>query len=326
MSETRRPEQHEVTAEMTAWAVKLDREHHPLNWTARRAFGDVLVEAKVEPHTHQGSTGKRFDPPQPHVSLFFVDEAAEPMRTSAAGLEFITRWEGEVLHVYEDVAKIPTIGVGHVVLAGESFPDGITHERAQELLAADVASAEAAVHKLAASTEFRGREPLAQCEFDALVSFAFNVGAGAFAKSTLAKKLAAGDRKAAAAEFLKWDKAGGKPVAGLHNRRVAERALFLGAEASPMADSTPPPVLAQTKSSPGEDDRHEATTFDVDTVLGLQRALNALGASPPLVEDGVRGPKTTAALKVFQRLRGLVPDAIVGPKTRAKFAEALAPA
>lgn len=68
---------------------------------------------------------------------------------------------------------------------------------------------------------------LTQGQFDALVSFAYNVGSRALSTSTLLKKLNAGDIKGAADEFLRWNKAGGKVMNGLTRRREAERALFL---------------------------------------------------------------------------------------------------
>lgn len=66
-----------------------------------------------------------------------------------------------------------------------------------------------------------------QCQFDALVSFCYNLGAKALSTSTLMRKLNAGDTFGAADEFLRWNKAGGKVLAGLTRRREAERALFL---------------------------------------------------------------------------------------------------
>ncbi len=70
--------------------------------------------------------------------------------------------------------------------------------------------------------------PLAQHEFDALVAFAYNVGLGAFRKSTLLRLLNKGDKASAAKQFDRWNKAGGKMLAGLTRRRAAERAMFEG--------------------------------------------------------------------------------------------------
>ncbi len=148
------------------------------------------------------------------------------MKTSAAGLSFIARWEGEVLRVYRDAAGISTIGVGHRIREGESFPDGITHEQAMDLLAGDVVTAESAVnaHVLV---------ELSQNAFDACVSFTFNCGGGAFAQSSLLAFINRGDMQSAARGFLLWDKrrdpATGALVEdrGLLARRAAERDLFL---------------------------------------------------------------------------------------------------
>ena len=70
--------------------------------------------------------------------------------------------------------------------------------------------------------------PLTQGQFDALVSLTFNIGVAQFQKSTLLRKLNAGDLAGAAEEFLRWNKAGGKVAEGLVRRRVAEKGRFVG--------------------------------------------------------------------------------------------------
>ena len=146
------------------------------------------------------------------------------MKTSQAGLDLITSFEGEILHVYIDVANKPTIGVGHLLKPGESFANGITYEQAMSLLANDVIEAENAVNSHVTVL-------LTQNEFDACVDFTYNVGSGAFASSSLLKQLNAGNVQSAADGFLLWDKAvvDGKlvQVPGLLRRRIAERAMFL---------------------------------------------------------------------------------------------------
>jgi lysozyme len=94
----------------------------------------------------------------------------------------------------------------------------ITREQSQALLSADLARFEGAMNKLGGK--------MTQSQFDALVSFAFNLGIGALAKSTLLKKHLAGDYAGAAKEFARWNKAGGKVLAGLVKRRAAEAALY----------------------------------------------------------------------------------------------------
>jgi lysozyme len=149
------------------------------------------------------------------------------MKTSAAGRKAITEREGLRLKAYQDSVGIWTIGVGHTSAAGPpTVVKGmkITAALADQILTRDLAIFEKAVNEAVTV-------PLSQNEFDALVSFAFNVGAGAFQKSTLLKELNGGHRYGAANEFLKWDKItvnGKKKVLkGLTIRRKAEREQFL---------------------------------------------------------------------------------------------------
>jgi len=136
------------------------------------------------------------------------------------GLGLIKRFEGFSPVVYLDAAGLPTIGYGHLIRAGEDFAAGVTEAQALDLLANDVQAAERSVLRLI-------NVPLTNNEFDALVSFTFNLGAGALQRSTLRRKLNRDEREAAAEEFLKWVWAGGRRLKGLIRRRDAERALFL---------------------------------------------------------------------------------------------------
>lgn len=147
------------------------------------------------------------------------------MEISPAGLQLIENSEGFRSAVYNDVAGIPTIGYGHRVLPGESFPDGVTQAQAQAILANDVKSAESAVQRLVTV-------PLTQGQFDALVDFVYNLGSGNLASSTLLKDLNAGDYDAAANQILLWDHAGGKVQPGLQTRRQAEFDMFTAAAPS----------------------------------------------------------------------------------------------
>ena len=108
---------------------------------------------------------------------------------------------------------------GYGTTAGVKQGQTITKERADELLREDVARFEAQVLRLV-------KVPLTQGQFDALTSFVYNLGAGNLGNSTLLRLLNAGDYKGAAAQFDRWNKAGGKVLAGLVRRRAAERALF----------------------------------------------------------------------------------------------------
>lgn len=151
------------------------------------------------------------------------------MRISPSGIELIKRFEGLELEAYQDVAGVWTIGYGHT---GRDVVPGrrITPHQAEALLRRDMRSREDAVRRLV-------RKPLAQNEFDALVSFVYNVGEGAFARSTALKRLNAGDRLGAAEALGWWNKAtiAGRltPVTGLTRRRAAEQALFMTPSGAP---------------------------------------------------------------------------------------------
>jgi lysozyme len=156
------------------------------------------------------------------------------MRLSRAGAELIARFEGFVPRPYDDAAGHATIGFGHLIHHGRVTAADrarwgtISRDRGLALLAEDAREATRAV-------EQHVRVSLSQEELDALVSFVFNVGTGAFASSTLLRKLNAGDRHGAADELLRWSRADGRVLEGLLSRRRAERALFLSSSASPHA-------------------------------------------------------------------------------------------
>lgn len=141
------------------------------------------------------------------------------MQLSEEGLALIKRSEGFRSTQYLDVAGIATIGYGHRVLPGESFPGPIDEAQAAAILARDVSIAEQAVARLV-------HVVLAQCQFDALVDFVFNLGGGRLAESTLLKNLNAGNYQAAAHQLLMWDHSGAKEIAGLKARREAEHRLW----------------------------------------------------------------------------------------------------
>lgn len=142
----------------------------------------------------------------------------KPMKLSKQGLDLLREFEGCKLVAYRCQAGVWTIGVGHTATAKPGM--NITTERAMDLLKADVAKFEMAVNRLVLAQ-------LTQNQFDALVSFVFNVGVGAFEKSTLLKKLNANDYIGAADQFPKWVRAGGVVSKGLERRRSVERAFFL---------------------------------------------------------------------------------------------------
>lgn len=138
-----------------------------------------------------------------------------------AGIDLIKRFEGFSHTVYICPAGYPTIGYGHVVKPQEreQFAGGITTAQAEVLLRQDVQTAERAVLRLITV-------PLTNGQFDALVSFTFNLGAGALQRSTLRRKLNRRDHAIIPAEFRKWVWAGGRKLEGLARRREAEVYLY----------------------------------------------------------------------------------------------------
>ena len=140
------------------------------------------------------------------------------MRTSDKGIAVIQMFEGLRLTAYDDGGGVQTIGYGHT---GNVQPDStIDEEEATRLLKADLLTAEQCVDECV-------EVQITQEQFDALVSFVFNVGCNAFNHSTLLRLLNAGNKEAAAAQFSRWTKDGGKVLAGLIRRRAAEAELFL---------------------------------------------------------------------------------------------------
>lgn len=142
------------------------------------------------------------------------------MRTSANGVELIKHFEGVELEVYVCSAGKRTIGVGHVILPGEDYKK-ISEAQALEILSRDLAKFETMVQSMVTA-------PLTQNQFDALVSFCFNLGPANLKNSTLLKKVNAEDYEGAAKEFGKWVFAAGKKLKGLEKRREAESKLFKG--------------------------------------------------------------------------------------------------
>lgn len=138
------------------------------------------------------------------------------MNISEKGLTLIKQFEGLRLAAYLCAAGVWTIGWGHT--KGVKKGDKITLEQAKLYLDEDIIPSVIAVYESI-------KVPLTPNQFDALVSFTFNVGIGALKKSTLVKRINSNDPKASD-EFLKWVKGGGKILPGLVTRRQAEKRLF----------------------------------------------------------------------------------------------------
>lgn len=142
------------------------------------------------------------------------------MKTSPTGLALIQRFEGFSPVPYRCPAGLLTIGYGHVITAREKNSlERIEAVQAEALLAADVVVAEHALARFI-------RTSLSQNQFDALVSFTFNLGAGALQRSTLRRVVNRGEHEAVPHELMRWVWGGGRKLPGLARRRAAEAALY----------------------------------------------------------------------------------------------------
>lgn len=138
------------------------------------------------------------------------------MRTSQAGIDLIKQFEGLELKAYQDSVGVWTIGYGHT--EGVREGDEIDETTAEMYLRSDLKDAEQCI--------FNTGAVLTQNQYDALVSFTFNLGCGNLRKSTLLRKILAGQYEDAALEFHKWNMAGGRVLDGLVRRRAAEQKLW----------------------------------------------------------------------------------------------------
>lgn len=139
------------------------------------------------------------------------------MKIGAKGIAVIKNYEGFRAQAYLDTGKVPTIGYG--TTKGVKMGQTITMAEAELALKRDVSSAEATVTK---SVTVK----LNQDQFDALVSFVYNVGSGNFRSSTLLSLLNQGHYDLAAQQFVRWNRDNGRIIDGLTRRRKAEAALF----------------------------------------------------------------------------------------------------
>ena len=148
------------------------------------------------------------------------------MNVSKAAIALIKHHEGVRSRPYRCPANLWTVGVGHLIGDGKSLPDSwnrtFTEAEIDGILKSDLRRFELGVHKMLPNV------PLQQHEFDAIISFCFNLGLGCFQRSTLRQALLRGDKKAAMESLVKYCRAGGKILRGLQIRRLDEKALFEG--------------------------------------------------------------------------------------------------
>lgn len=153
------------------------------------------------------------------------------LKVSPAGLALIKRFESFSANPYRCPAGKLTIGYGHVISMMDRLIPPITVAQADALLAADLSWVEEDLNALPL--------PLTQGQFDALASLTYNIGRGAFAGSTLKKRLLAHDMKGAADQFPRWVRANGKVLIGLVNRRIEELRMFRHETPAEPDDPTP---------------------------------------------------------------------------------------
>jgi lysozyme len=148
------------------------------------------------------------------------------VNVSKAGIALIKHHEGVRSRPYRCAANLWTCGVGHLIGDGKHLPDSwnrtFTKEEIDGLLKSDLRRFELGVHKMLPNV------PLRQHEFDAIISFCFNLGLGCFQRSTIRQALLRGDKTQAMESLVKYCRAGGKILRGLQIRRLDEKALFEG--------------------------------------------------------------------------------------------------
>ena len=177
------------------------------------------------------------------------------MQMSPEGMNaLLKKFEGCKLTAYRCPANVCTIGYGHTTAAGApSVSDGmkITQQQADDILSRDLVKFETAVYNMV-------QQPLNQNQFDVLVDFAYNAGAGALKSSTLLKKVNAGNFNEVPAELMKWTKGkipgkGMQVLPGLFRRRQAESAWWTSSEAA---------VPSAPAESPSDDEHEQRTDPD----------------------------------------------------------------
>ena len=148
------------------------------------------------------------------------------MKVSDKLIKLLRHHEGVRNKPYQCPAKLWTVGIGHLIGDGKTLPPEwnktFTNEEIDAILKRDLNRFELGVHKMLPNV------PLRQHEFDALVSFCFNLGLGCFQRSTIRQALLRNDKTQAMESLVKYCRAGGKILRGLQIRRLDEKALFEG--------------------------------------------------------------------------------------------------
>ena len=222
------------------------------------------------------------------------------MKTSQHGIDLIKQFEGCRLNAYLDAVGVPTIGYGHI--SGVKMGDKITQAQAEQLLKNDLVKYENGVNALT-------RYQFNQNEFDALVSFAYNLGVGNLTKLTAGQTRNKGQ---IADAMLLYNKAGGQVLSGLTKRRKKEKELFCTPVSAPIIKEEKTTSIYPT---PRVNVKEGTTGINAKW---LQTKLNEKGGYK-LDVDGIVGKKTVGALKDYQEKHLLKPDGICGKLTRASL-------
>jgi lysozyme len=227
------------------------------------------------------------------------------MKTSPAGRKVLAEREGRRLKAYRDSAGVWTIGIGHTSMAGPPrVTPGLTVTDAEcdAIFARDLVSYEAAVTKAV-------KVPMDQHEFDALVSLCYNIGPAGLARSTVVRRLNAGDRRGAGEAFLMWNK-----PAEIRGRRRGERAQFLGqVYAARLRPDEKPKILPTQLRKPA---REPKPVLPTAAIVAWWRRLFAPHAKPTAVlfTENPDMFNPTLPLAVFDLIRRAVEKAAERPE------------
>jgi lysozyme len=160
------------------------------------------------------------------VSILVQELGKRNVKVSDKLIKLLRHHEGVRNKPYQCPAKLWTVGVGHLIGDGKTLPASwnrtFTNEEIDGILKSDLSRFELGVSKMLPNVQLK------QHEFDALVSFCFNLGLGCFQRSTIRQALLRGDKEQAMESLMKYCRAGGKILRGLENRRKDERRLFEG--------------------------------------------------------------------------------------------------
>jgi lysozyme len=148
------------------------------------------------------------------------------VKASKEAIKLIRHHEGVRNKPYQCPAKLWTVGIGHLIGDGKTLPASwnrtFTNEEIDGILKSDLSRFELGISKMLPNVQLK------QHEFDAILSFCFNLGLGCFQRSTIRQALLRGDKEQAMESLMKYCRAGGKILRGLENRRKDERRLFEG--------------------------------------------------------------------------------------------------